>query len=394
MQKLTSIYKQKTKYKRHKIMWMFAASIFMFSQLNADAYISIPYTIAEIVSESTNVVFGTITEVNTNRKTADIKVEQNLKGKSEFDVIKIRFDIYKGEADHRKEIAGFLKVGEPIVVCYEQKGGRINSIAHTRGKWFQLMVTKDLKQDRWGRWGFTHFEVKLNQFKVSKRDSTPEFQKELRAMLGENAVRLLLLNTETYQAEIPIISGINKVKDHWIAYDHTEDRNLPGLSKTDILWLGCRSIGRDGRYRLNGNQEKRIKEFVKRGGVVIVSGQDSDPNRPCGSGWLPEPLKGVESDHRNDFEPTSKAGNLFKAPHRIRSGQLSLDDSWNGWNDKYEVLATTNSGKQIVVAKLRYGKGMYLVTSLHNNRKEQVNQNRGMIENLMHFAVDFLNKSK
>ncbi len=394
MQNIRSVFKQSTtKRKRYNLIGILAASVFVFTQLGVDAYISIPYTIPQIVSESTNVIFGTITEVNTKRRTADIKVEQNLKGRSEFEVIKIRFDYFKGEEDHRKEIASFLKQGEPIVVCYEQKEGRINSIAHTRGKWFQLMVTKD-KERGWGRWGFTHFEVKLNQFKVSRRDSTPEFQKELRAMFGENAIKLLLLYKDDYEAEIPIISGINKVTDRWVAYDQTEDRNLPGLSKTNILWLGCRSIGRDGRYKLNDRQEKRIKDFVKNGGVVIVSGQDSDPERPCGDGWLPEPLKGVESKHRNDFQPTSKAGNLFKAPHRIRSGQLSLDDSWNGWNDKYEVLATTNSGKQIVVAKLRYGKGMYLITGLHNNRKEQVAQNRLMLENLMHYAVAYLDRSK
>lgn len=384
---------QKTIQKGYNIIGLLAVTIFMLTQLSANAYISVPYTVPQIVSESTNVVFGKITEVNTTRKTANIMVEKNLKGRSEFDVIKIRFDVFKGEADHRKEIAQFLRVGEPIIVCYLQEDRRIDALAHTRGKWFQLQLTKD-RERGWGRWSFTHFEVKLNQFKVSKRGSTPEFQKELRAMFGENAVRLLLLYKDSYKAEIPIISGINKVTDRWIAYNQTEDRNLPGLSKTNILWLGCRSIGRDGRYRLNSSQEKRIKEFVKGGGVVIVSGQDSDPNRPCGSGWLPEPLKGIESDHRNDFQTTSKAGNLFKAPHNIRSGQLSLDDSWNGWNDKYEVLATTNSGKQIVVAKLRYGKGMYLITSLHNNRKEQVAQNSRMLENLMHFAVDFLEKSK
>ena len=387
------INKLNTKRKRYNLIGLLAVSILIFTQLGVDAYISIPYTISEIASESTNIVFGTIADVNTKRRTADIKVEQNIKGRSQFDVIKIRFDVYKGEADHRKEITRFLKRGEPIVVCYEQKGGRINSIAHTRGKWFQLMVTKD-KERGWGRWGFTHFEVKLNQFKVSKRDSTPEFQKELSAMFGENAIQLLLLYKDSYQSEVPIISGINKVTGRWVAYNQTEDRNLPGLSKTNILWLGHRSIGRDGRYKLNGSQEKRIKDFVKNGGVVIVSGQDSDPESPCGDGWLPEPLKGLESKHRNDFQPTSKAGDLFKTPHRIRSGQLSLDDSWNGWNDKYDVLATTNSGKQIVVAKLRYGKGMYLITSLHNNRKEQVAQNRPMLENLMHFAVDFLSKSK
>lgn len=385
--------KQYTNKKTKWLIGILLINLLMFTHLYTDAYIAARYTISQIVRESSNVVFGEIEEVNTKRKTANIKVEHNIKGRSEFDVIKIRFDIYKGEADHRGELARFLKQGEQIIVCYLQEDGRIDALAHTRGKWFQLQLTKD-KERGWGRWGFTHFEKYLNQDKVSKRDSTKDFQKELRSMLGENAIRLLLLNTSSYKEEIPVISGINKVTNRWIAYNQTDDRNLPGLSKTDILWIGYRSIGRDGRYKLNGSQEKRIKDFVKNGGVVVISGQDSDPDRPCGTGWLPEPLKGLESSHRNDFQQTSKAGSLFKTPHNIRSGQLSLDDSWNGWNDKFEVLATTNSGKQIVVAKLRYGKGMYLITSLHNNRKEQVRQNRPMLENLMHYAVDYLNKSK
>ncbi|MDE0483589.1 MAG: hypothetical protein OXI67_13490 [Candidatus Poribacteria bacterium] len=391
MQNLISTFKLNAK--RNNLIGMLAVSLFIFTQSCADAYIAKRYTIPQIANESSNIVFGTITEVNTNRKTANFKVEQNLKGRSEFEVIRIRFDVFKGEADHRKELAQFLKQGESIIVCYLQEGGRIDALAHTRGKWFQLQLIKD-RERGWGRWSFTHFEKYLNKDKVSRRDSTPEFQKELSSMFGEDAIQLLLLYKDDYEAEIPIISGINKVKDNWIAYNQTEDRNLPGLNRTNILWLGCRSIGRDGRYKLNNGQEKRIKDFVKNGGVVIVSGQDSDPESPCGDGWLPEPLKGVESKHRNDFQTTSKAGDLFKAPHRIRSGNLSLDDSWNGWNDKYEVLATTNGGKEIVIAKLRYGKGMYLVTSLHNNRKEQVAQNRGMLENLMHYAVAYLDRSK
>ena len=362
-------------------------------QSSTSAYIEKRYTVPQIVKESSNIVFGTITVVNNSRKTADIKVEKNIKGRSEFDVIKIRYDVFKGEADHRAELARFLKQKERIIVCYLQEGGRIDALAHTRGKWFQLQLTKD-RERGWGRWRFTHFEKYLNQDKVSRRDSTSQFIKELENMLGDSAIKLLFLKTDDYEDEIPIITEFNKVSNRWISYNPSEDRNLPDINKSDILWIGFRSIGKNGRYRLNNNQEKRIRDFVKNGGVVIVSGQDSDPNRPCGTGWLPHPLKGVESDHRNDFKPTSKAGNLFKAPHKISSGQLSLDDSWNGWNDKFEVLATSNSGKQIAIAKLRHGKGMYLITSLHNGRKENVSKNRRMLENILHFAVDFLEKSK
>lgn len=374
------------------LLSLLTVSLLLLNQQVSEGYIAKRYSVPQIVKESTNVVSGTITMVNAKRQTADIKVEENLKGTSEFQVIKMRFDVYKGEADHRKEIIRFLRQDEPIIIFYEQKGGRINSIAHTRGKWFQTQVTK--QRDRgWGRWMFTHFEKYLNRDEVSRRDSTPDFLKELRGMLGEDAIQLFYLRTDSYKDESPVISDINSIEERWIAYQGTTNRDLPGLSKADILWLGFRTLSRDGRYRLNNKQENRIKEFVRNGGVVIVSGQDSDEGRPCETGWLPEPLNGVESQHRDDFQPTSHAGELFQAPHRIRSGNLSIDDSWDGWNGKYEVLATTNNGKEIVVAKLRYGKGMYLITSLHNGQKAQVAKNRRMLENLVHFAVEFLKES-
>ena len=371
---------------------LLTAGLLLLNQQVSEGYIAKRYTIPQIVKESSNVVYGTITVVNTKRKTADIKVEENLKGPSEFQVIKMRFDVYKGDEDHRKEIIGFLKVGEPVIICYLKDGGRIDSIAHTRGKWFQTQVTR---QDRdWGRWMFTHFEKYLNKDKVSRRDSTPDLLKELRGMLGEDAIQLFYLKTDRYKEESPIISDINSIRERWIAHQGTTNRDLPGLSKANILWLGFRTLSRDGKYRLNNKQENRIKEFVKNGGVVIVSGQDSDEGRPCKTGWLPEPLNGVESTQRKDFQPTSDAGELFKAPHRIRSGQLALDDSWSGWNQKYQVLATTNGGKEIVVAKLQYGKGMYLITNLRNSQKAEASKNRRMLENLVHFAVEFLEESK
>ncbi len=389
-----SIFKLNTIRKFVALCSLLVASIVMLTQSPVDGYIAKRYTIRQIVAESTNIVFGTITEVNVKRKTAKVKVEENLKGTSEFQEIRIRFDVYKGEADHREEIIHFLKEGEPTIVFYLRAGGRIDSLAHTRGKWFQTQVTaKNRERTEWGWWLFTHFEKYLNRDKVSKRDSTPDFQEELRNLLSGAALELLLLKTDRYDVEPRAIGELDAVADFDLAYHATTDRNLPTLSEADILWIGFRSLS-EGRYRLNKKQENRIKEFVKNGGIVIASGQDSDKERPCSSGWLPEPLTGVESPSRNDFRPTSQAGELFKAPNRIRSGQLSLDDSWKGWNEKYEILATTNDGKEIVVAQLKHGKGMYLVTNLHNQRDSQVSKNRRMLENLVHFAVRFLDESE
>ena len=373
------------------LLSLLTVGLLLLNQQISEGYIAKRYSVPQIVSESSNILFGTVSEIDTKRRTAKVKVERYLKGNPEFNEVKIRLDTYKGEADHREEAMGLMKQDAPIIVFYLREGRRIDSLAHVSGKWFQTQTTK--RGDEWGWWLFTHTEKYLNRDKVSRRDSTVDFQKELDAMLGEDAIQLQFLRTDSYREEYPAISSINSIGDRWIAYNGTTNRDLPRLDKANILWLGFRTLARDGRYRLNKEQENRIKEFVKNGGVVIVSGQDSDEDRPCRTGWLPEPLHGVESSRRDDFQPTSDAGELFKAPHRIRSGQLALDDSWTRWNEKYQVLATTNGGKEIVVAKLRYGKGMYLITNLRNSERREVNKNREMLENLVHFAVEFLKDS-
>lgn len=374
------------------LLSLLTVGFLLLHQPVSESYIAKRYSVQQIAKESSNILFGTVSEVNTQRRTAKVKVEKYIKGKVEFSEIRIRLDVYKGEADHRDEAMRLLKQNDPVIVFYLKEGGRIDSLVHASGKWFQTQTTR--QGGNWGWWLFTHTEKYLNRDEVSRRDSTVDFQRELDAMLGGDAIQIHFLRTDSYKEEYPAISGINSIGKHWIAYNGTTNRDLPGLNKADILWLGFRTLSRDGRYRLNNKQEIRIKEFVKNGGVVIVSGQDSDEGRPCETGWLPEPLNGIESSRRNDFQPTDSAGELFKAPHRIRSGQLALDDSWGGWNEKYEVLATTNGGKEIVVAKLRYGKGMYLITNLRNSQRDEVSQNRRMLENLVHFAVDFVKASK
>ncbi len=369
-------------------------SFLLLNQSPSEAYIAKRYSVERIVKESSNILFGTVSEVNTKRRTAKVKVEKYLKGNAEFDEIRIRLDVYKGEVDHRDEAMRLMKLDAPIIVFYLKEGGRIDSLAHVSGKWFQTQTTR--QGGNWGWWLFTHTEKYLNRDEISRRDSTVDFQRELDAMLGKDAmldkdaVQVHFLRTDSYKAEYRAIFGINSIGKHWIAYNGTTKSDLPGLSKADILWLGFRTLSRDGKYRLNNKQETRIKEFVKNGGVAIVSGQDSDDGRPCPTGWLPESINGIESAARSDFQATANAGELFNVPNRIRSGNLSLDDSWTGANGNYQVLATTNNGKEIAIAKRNYGKGMYLITSLRNDTEMRVSKNRQMLENLVHFAVDFL----
>ena len=111
---------------------------------------------------------------------------------------------------------------------------------------------------------------------------------------------MLVLSGNRFNVEFPTISAFNPVGGSQVVYQRTKDRDLPSLKNADILWLGQGEIC-EGRYRLNKEREKKIKAFVKRGGVVIVSGQDSDDDQPCPTGWTPEPMKGGGTDGAHGF---------------------------------------------------------------------------------------------
>ena len=272
-----SLFKLNSVRKSGYLFSLLVVGILMLIQSPVEGYIAKRYTIRQIVAESTNVVFGTVSEVNTKRQTAKVKVKENLKGTSEFQEIKIRLDVYKGKVDHREEAMRLMKQGAPIIVFYLRQGRRIDSLAHIGGKWFQTQTTK--RGDEWGWWLFTHTEKYLNNDKVSRRDSTQDFQKELRNLFSGDALELLLFKTDRYDSEPRAIAELDAVADFGFVYHTTTDRNLPTLREADILWIGFRSLS-EGRYRLNKKQENRIKEFVKNGGIVIASGQDSDRRTP------------------------------------------------------------------------------------------------------------------
>ena len=61
----------------------------------SDGYIAKRYSVQQIAKESSNILFGTVSEVNTKRRTAKVRVEKYLKGKAEFSEISIRLDVYK-----------------------------------------------------------------------------------------------------------------------------------------------------------------------------------------------------------------------------------------------------------------------------------------------------------
>jgi hypothetical protein len=201
-------------------------------------------------------------------------------------------------------------------------------------------------------------------------------------------VNILVLTGNSFDSEFPLLSKLTRMGNYiTLKYERTQDRHLPNLAQAQILWVGQSEIKQGDNYFFDPVIEDNIKNFVHNGGMVIVSGQDSTAANPCPTGWIPEPLLGVESKQNDDFQIPSIAFNLFKAPNLIKKERISLGDTWTKWGEKYDILATTNNGKDIVIAKLECGKGMYLVTGLQNKTEEEVKINADIMENLIHYAV-------
>ncbi len=377
---------------------------FPFTVSQTQAFITRHYTLQEVLAECTNVIFGTVASVDQKRMTAKVTVEENLKGQSDFQEIKI--NLFTGQGNFPQKMIKKFKVGRPIIIFYEKEGQRIPSLGHIDSTWFQTFAQNRSDKSRvW--WNFTHIEIYMHR---TYKGSTPDFQRLVRdtlagrikptnaksaevrslAQASSGTVRVLVLSGNRYNVEFPTISALNPVGRHQLVYQRTKDRNLPTLDHADILWLGQGEICED-KYHLTKKRENKIKAFVKGGGVVIVSGQDSDDDRPCPTGWIPEPMKGVERMGRSDFQPTRAAGTLFSEPNEIQFGDVFLDDAWTKWSDKYTILATTNNKKEIAFATLEYGEGMYLITSLQNETSANVFINYQMIENLIYFVVEWLN---
>lgn len=361
--------------------------------LPAEGYIRKRYTIKNIVDECTNILCGTVTEVNLKHLTAKVRVEENLKGISKFKHIQMRLDVGRGR--HPQKLIRLLKPEQLIIVFYVQEGNSIKSLAHVKGTWFQIMARDHLDKDSvW--WGLTHIEIYLNGSKTSKRTSTAAFQKELRELLNKKTFRLLFLKAKESQAESRAVSMLASVGKYEITYQEIAIPNFqtvvqPALldaSSTDILWIGYKALSNE-QHALRGSQEE-IKTFVENGGVVIISGQDNKISAlGLGTEGLSGFLAGVKSPTRGADQFTQQNIQLFKQPNLICSSGIVVEDGWDRVNDKYEILATTNEGKKIL-AMLKYGRGIYLMAILHNETYSDVSKNRLFLENLIYFACEFL----
>lgn len=378
------------------------ACIFILSLSEAEeshAFIAREYSLQEVLDACSNVAFGKVESVDQKRKRFIMGMEEYLKGAAEFSQIKVNVAVGQRVRKSTPEmLMKRVEAGLPVIMFYQHEKNSLNGLAYVSGTWFQIFG--DNKKDKnkiW--WRFTHIEIHMHR---TFTGTTEEFQAILRARFSgekwptarEGDIKALVLTGngvkpdrgQTTNAEFRTLRKINSISGRKVAYQETSNKNLNGLDDAHILWIGVDEMGFDG-YQINNSTAGKIKNFVKNGGIAIVSSQDSDTGKLCGNSWIPEHIKGVDIQPQKGFKATKDAGDIFSKPKVVKSEAIHLDDTWMEWNNKYKILATTNDGKSIALAELPYGKGMYLVTALQNETEQMAKANAPMIENIMNFTV-------
>ncbi len=231
-------------------------------------------------------------------------------------------------------------------------------------------------------------------------------------------LKLMAFTGNTSTVEFPVLERFEYVQEHHIIYDQVQDLRTDKLTKTDILWIGNGEIYKSG-YRLNIDAEHRIKNFVSQGGIVLVSGQDIKANakQRRGTGWIPEPLTGIECEETYELFPTrhGKRSRIFQSPNPLSGSHpitpqamdqpmIRLDDMWSDPLGKWTCLAKTNTAAAGLPSNgfenasplllLPFQKGLYIVTSLKNETEEDVQINAKIMENLLHFSVKWIDRHR
>ena len=231
-------------------------------------------------------------------------------------------------------------------------------------------------------------------------------------------LKLMALTGNTSTVEFPILERFEYIQEHHIIHNEVQNLRTDRLAKTDILWIGNGEIYKSG-YRLNIDTEHRIKNFVSQGGIAIVSGQDikTSAKQRRGTGWVPEPLTGVECEETYEFFPTSqgKRSRIFQSPNPLNGNHntdldamdqplIRLDDMWIDPLGKWTSLAKTNTAAAGLPSNgfenasplllLPFQKGLYVVTSLKNETEEDAEINNKIMENLLHFSVKWLDRQR
>ncbi len=217
-------------------------------------------------------------------------------------------------------------------------------------------------------------------------------------------LKVMVYTSNGINEEYPVIERFEYVHEHHMLYESVDTLRNERLAKMDILWIGNGEIYKSG-YRLNIDAEHRIKNFVSQGGVVIVSGQDVKTNvrQRRGGGWIPEPLTGLEYDETDELLPTAQGrrSRIFHKPNMLNTTPdtkeiplVKLDDMWVDPLGKWNSLAKSTAQDASALLTLPFQQGLYIVTSMKNDTGRDVDINKKLMENLLHYSVKWIDNQK
>ena len=372
-----------------------------------------------------NVVHGYVTNINEERidlRSIDASYSRRWNVENAFrrfdNKLRHGFSIYKRFLpSNRGKIAAYTSIVEQI---------HSNPIRHAALGSLAYPQTRNLNtaEQRARRWKFVrnqtlrHIDTILKGQFWNMENGTPKTSKNIRSEAQiAMPLKLMAFTGNTSTVEYPILERFEYIQGHHILYNEVPDLRTDKLAKTDILWIGNGEIYKSG-YRLNIDAEHRIKNFVSQGGIAIVSGQDikASAKQRRGTGWIPEPLTGIECEETYEFFPTpqGKRSRIFQHPNPLNGHHnepetkdqplIRLDDMWLDPLGKWTSLAKTNTDAAGLPSNrfenasplllLPFQKGLYVVTSLKNETEEDVQINDKIMENLLHFSVKWLDRQR
>ncbi len=372
-----------------------------------------------------NVVHGYVTNINEERidlRSIDASYSRRWNVENAFrrfdNKLRHGFSIYKRLLPlNRGRIAAYTSIIEQI---------HSNSIRHAALAPLAYLQTRSLNtaEQRARRWKFVRnqtlrrIDTILDGKFWKSENGTSKSHKNMRSEAHiAMPLKLMAFTGNTSTVEYPILERFEYIQGHHIIHNEVQDLRTDKLAKTDILWIGNGEIYKSG-YRLKIDAEHRIKNFVSQGGVAIVSGQDikARSKQRRGTGWIPEPLTGIECEETYEFFPTpqGKRSRIFQHPNPLNGHHneldakdqplIRLDDMWIDPLGKWTSLAKTNTDVAGLPSNrfenasplllLPFQKGLYVVTSLKNETEEDVQINDKIMENLLHFSVKWLDRQR
>ena len=125
--------------------------------LPAPAYVEAIMPLHQVISESTVIVEGEVKTHDAQKKIATIKVGKAVKGKSNFETIKITYA--GGQFWHPEGIPKHLVPGAPVLIFYNDA---LQSQVYLNRFFFQLYGDAGAPPDKaW--WSMTHIEIRMNR---------------------------------------------------------------------------------------------------------------------------------------------------------------------------------------------------------------------------------------